>query len=615
LERGLSRKFPRVGADRIAILKVRRAVRRENSPQWTMNGPMRSTWRRALGIAASWVALQGWGTAQDPAQPSEARPARVHSGDEAGPFRNYRGPADADEILSGWLATGFAERLELGKSPGGRSLLGVQFGGKGPLPLSDRTTVFLLGGLDGISLAGGEAVVFLVDALLGAPEGLPPSVTFVAVPWASPDGLARRLQSGAGDGRNDRPFDDDHDGKLDEDAPDDLDGDALLLDMLIEDPAGAWTFADDPRFLRPVESGDSPRFLLTTEGRDDDEDGRFNEDPPGGVVIDRNFPVGWRGGSTSVPTGAWPLSEPESRGLADLMLARRSAIVLLFQGSHGMVACPGGVPRGAGGLDLPLAADEGVFRGLTDLFQRSTGRNQDGVRRLAEAYGVARPGAALDWFYAALGALTLEIGAWGPNLGRDALPAVDAEFQRALPGGQENLPALRDRAWARWLDDTRGGIGFVQWQPVELDGARRAWVGGWQPFTRIDPPAELLPGVMRGLDAFVREIVRGLPSLELEVLEASREGRVGLVRARITNQGWLSSGVGPAAAPLGLVLTLELPQGVSLLAGEPVRELAHLPGRGTSVPFEWLLVAPEETPLRLTLTSPWMPPVVREVRL
>ncbi len=565
-----------------------------------------------IALAGAWV---GASAAQESAQGAAGVSARPARGDETGPFRNYRGPDEANELLSSWLASGFGERLELGSSPGGRQLVALQFGGKGPLPLAERTTIFLLGGLDGVSLAGGETVLFVVDSLLSAPEDLPANVTFVAIPWASPDGLARRLASGAGDGRNDRVTDDDLDGAKDEDGPDDLDGDGLFLQMLIEDPAGGVTWAQDPRFLRPAEPGEAPRFRRAVEGRDDDGDGEFNEDPPGGVVIDQNFPLGWHGSGSGVPSGAWPLSEPESRSIANLALARRAAIVLVFQGNHGELACPGGIERGAGGLELPFPGDESVFRGLTELFGRTTGRNQEGAVRLAEAHGAARSGAALDWFYAALGSLALEVGAWGPTVGRESVPAVDAEFQRARKAGETSAVSLRDRAWASWLDDTRAGIGFVQWQPVELGGSRRAWVGGWQPFTCIDPPPELLPGVVRGMDLFVREIVRGLPALDIEVLEASREGRVGLVRARIANQGWLPSGVGPTAAPLGLRLCVELPDGVSLLAGEPARDLGHLPGRGTSAPFEWLLVAPEETVLRLTLTGAWMPPVVREVRL
>jgi hypothetical protein len=161
-----------------------------------MLGTRNSRARLALGAAALVAALHATSSAQSAA-----------ASDETGPFRGYRGPEEASEHVSGWLATGFAERLDLGSSFGGRPLFALQFGGKAPLPLSERTTIFLLGGLDGRSLCGSESVLAVVDALLATPESLPPNVTFVAIPWASPDGLARRLANGTGDGRNDRPTD------------------------------------------------------------------------------------------------------------------------------------------------------------------------------------------------------------------------------------------------------------------------------------------------------------------------------------------------------------------------------------------------------------------------
>ncbi len=582
------------------------------SGNWIPGGRM----VRSAALQLSLWALLGASTSSQENRPTGEEPSSSASASNVGPFRNYRSLADRDALLSSWLESGFVERLELGRSVNGRELFAIQLGGKGTLPLQERTTMFLLGGLDGVSLAGSEAVISAVDGLLRAPEELPPDVTFIAVPWASPDGLARRREVGTGDGRNDRASDDDDDGKLDEDGPDDVDGDGCLLQMLIEDPEGTWARASDPRFLRPAEPGEAPRFRLAAEGRDDDGDGSFNEDPPGGVIVDLNFPVGWRGPWCGLPSGMWPLSEPEARALVELALARRTAIVLLFQGNHGLLAGPGGLPAGGGSLDLPIPGDESTFRGLTELFSQATGRNQKTALSLFEARGLPRPGAAIDWFYAALGALAVEVGVWGPRTAEGSRePAVDAQFFRQDGSLSSSGMSAHDQAWACWLDDTRGGIGFVEWQPVELGSARKAWVGGWQPFTCLDPPPELLPGVARGLDEFVRELARRLPALEIEVEEASRDGRVCLIRARVENQGWLPSGVGPTSPPLGLRLALELPAGVSLLAGDATRELGHLPGLGMSSSFEWLLVAPEETLLRLTVSGAWMPPVVSEVRL
>ena len=112
-----------------------------------------------------------------------------------------------EALLESWDKSGIVTRLDLGTSAGGREVFGVQFGGDGPEPLAARTTIFLIGGLDGISLAGSQAVLSIVDALLAAPDRLPSGVTFIAIPWANPDGLARWRSMGCGGGRNDRPPD------------------------------------------------------------------------------------------------------------------------------------------------------------------------------------------------------------------------------------------------------------------------------------------------------------------------------------------------------------------------------------------------------------------------
>ena len=92
-----------------------------------MLGTRNSRARLALGAAALVAALQASGYAQSAA-----------ASDETGPFRGYRGPEEASERVSGWLATGFAERLDLGTSFGGRPLFALQFGGKAPLPRQPR---------------------------------------------------------------------------------------------------------------------------------------------------------------------------------------------------------------------------------------------------------------------------------------------------------------------------------------------------------------------------------------------------------------------------------------------------------------------------------------------
>ncbi|MEM7308614.1 MAG: M14 family zinc carboxypeptidase [Planctomycetota bacterium] len=600
-------------------------------------------WRLGLALcvlapAAAPRLLQNTPEAGQEAQASEEAPAAEGEAPAAGepadaapatpePPR-YRTADELDPVLQGWLGSGLAERIELGTTAGGRPIVGVVFGGTGQVPLAERPTVLLVGALDGRSVAGAEAVLRVAEELLAMPDKLPAEVAFLAVPWANPDGIARQLESGAGGGRNDQPGDEDRDGEVDEDGPDDLDGDGAITSLLLEDLSGPWARAEDDRLLRPARPGDAPRYRIVREGRDDDGDGRFNEDGPGGIVPDLDFPVDWRGPWTGAPTGPWPLSAPAARALADLALSRRVALALFFQGNHGGVAAPGGLASGGAlgeGSRGAYAPDRVAFELAGRRFAAATGRPERPVQPLFAARGEERPGAALDWLYLARGALAIEVAAWGPEVESGArVRPQDARFvaepkpahDGPEPGGvdERQAPEL-ERSWARWIDNTRGGIGFLDWQPIDLGGGRSGLLGGWLPNTRLNPPPELLPAAVRGLGDFVRTLAGDLPRLEIELVENERTGgEVVVLRVRVRNRGALPTGVGAASNGLGLNLRLQAPEGVEVLVGEREHALGHLAGGGSSVELSWILMMSEGASVTLRAETSWLAPTVREVR-
>jgi hypothetical protein len=543
------------------------------------------------------------------------------------PFQpSYRSMADVARTLVRFAeaAPGVATTFELGRTQDGRPVHGIELGLPGAVPLAERPTIFLFGGLDGRSLAGGEAVLDVVHSLLADSATLPQDVAVVAVPWVSGQALSA-LADASGtapsrDGRNGRPLDDDRDGRVDEDGPDDLDGDGLILDMLIEDPRGPWVRGGDGRFLVPAGPGDGTRYLWTREGRDDDGDGRFNEDPPGGVVLDRNFPVHRTGPWDDPRCGEVPMSEPLVRAVADLVLARRAAVVLLMQGNHGYVATPGGLALDTkGAFD---AADRPVFERVTEAFLAATGRSQPGIRTLRQARGEVSAGAALDWLHAVTGALSLEVAPWGPEVeatnnvaARDARYATPENAALQKPRSLDGRPHLGDieGAWARWLDNTKGGLGFIEWQPVELGGGFQGWVGGWEPRTILNPPVESLPRALEGLAEFVRELAVGLPRLEVRVTQSEREGDLVRLRAQVRNLGRLPTGMTRRGAP-GVELSVEIPTGAQILAGEPTVDLPRLLGGELSAEVAWVVLAPEGSVVGLRADAGWTLPAVREVR-
>lgn len=517
-----------------------------------------------------------------------------------------------------------AERIVLGATHAGARAVAVRLGRAEGAPLAQRPTLVLLGGLDGVSLTGCEAVLASLAAIVEHPAELPPNVAVLAIPWAAPDALAQQL-AGAGsaaDGRDRRPLDDDGDGLVDEDGPDDLDGDGQVLEMLVEDPQGPWARSQDPRFLVPARPGDAPRYRWSREGRDDDGDGELNEDPPGGVALASAFPAGFTP-QGSLATGlSLPLEDEHARSLCTLLAESRALGVVCFQGDHGGVALPGCAWEDAGEREL----GDHVAR----LFARAVGRaGDDCARSLAELGRDPQRGSALAWMRARLSSFVLEVSPWGPQVERNGAeigpsPAnarLDArgDVQGASPS--PGTPAARggaaaaalDRAWARWVDDGHGGFGFMEWHPVDSGSAGSVLVGGWLPFTRRNAPEKSLPAALNGVSAFVLRLLGELPRPELAIVESRREGELCFLRARLVNRGTLACNARPdAGAPLRVQLAL--PQGARLLAGAETFDVERLRGGESSREFSCTVIAPAQSAFVWTVALPWGGTLRQEVR-
>ena len=104
-------------------------------------------------------------------------------------------------------------------------------------------------------------------------------------------------------------------------------------------------------------------------------------------------------------------------------------------------------------------------------------------------------------------------------------------------------------------------------------------------------------------------------SMLLRRKQSMRAGAVARLRARVRNAGGLPSGAGPCGVDRRLRLELELPEGVTLLAGEASTVLDHLPGGAASRELEWLFTAPEGSVIRIRACAPLCTDVVREVKL
>ena len=238
-------------------------------------------------------------------------------------------------------------RLEsIGKSAGGREIKILRLAGRGQADKSApeaRPAVLISAGLEGGHAVGTEAVLRLTGKLLegyekgGKVAALLDNRTIYVVPLLNLDG-AEAYFGAVRTGRfvNARPVDEDADGIADEDGFEDLDKDGAITRMRVKDPEGLYLpDPKEPRLLRLADAskGEKGIYKVYSEGIDNDGDGEYNEDPPGGVQLNRNFPHDFE---YFVKTaGLYPVSEPETVALLKFMTDHpQIALVLNFSSEN-----------------------------------------------------------------------------------------------------------------------------------------------------------------------------------------------------------------------------------------------------------------------------------------
>ncbi len=256
-------------------------------------------------------------------------------------FGQYHKPEEVSALLRS-LASAYpqlAKVLVIGKSRGQAELAVLQIAAqpKGSAGPDARPAVLVSANIEGIHPVGTEAALMLAEKLLTkygsdkAVTALLDGKTIYVAPLLNPD-VAKAFVASPKYERyaNLRPVDEDMDGQEDEDGPDDLNKDGLITQMRVKDPEGKWIpDAKEPRLVRQADpkKGEMGIYSLYTEGLDNDGDGEYNEDPPGGVELNRNFLHDFEYGIK--PAGPWPVSEDETLSLIEFMISHRNIALIL----------------------------------------------------------------------------------------------------------------------------------------------------------------------------------------------------------------------------------------------------------------------------------------------
>lgn len=267
----------------------------------------------------------------------------------------------------------------IGKSAGGRELWAVTIA-EGSSK-DERPALAVVAGADGRRLYTIEIAMRLAERLAKAAEDsvkqLLAQYTVYVLPCINPDAVDAYFQKPSLlTARNAQVIDDDKDGRIDEDGLDDLDGDNLLTFMRIA--TGDGTFVEhpaDPRILVPfkpnLHASDARRFTVYPEGKDDDKDGLFNEDGPGGVNLNRHFTYAYPWFKPDA--GLSPMHSPEAVAVADFLFARYNVAAVIVYGPDDNMAEPwkgAEKPKAGEIIKAPPTKDAAVYKTFSETYNQ-----------------------------------------------------------------------------------------------------------------------------------------------------------------------------------------------------------------------------------------------------
>jgi murein tripeptide amidase MpaA len=528
----------------------------------------------------------------------------------------------------------FAALEAIGQSWQGRNVWAMTLTNSATGPHDSKPAFYIDAHIHAEEVATSHTALYTIWYLLtnygsdGMVTWLLDNTTFYILPRLNPDGAEISLTTGhhwCGNGRY-LPGEEQTEGLCQMD----INGDGLIVQMRLEDPAGEWKISkDDPRLMlmrKPGEVGDGPYYRLYREGEIKGEwDGvNFTIQKPRDGNMNRNFPTGWWPKTRQYGAGDIPLSEPEEMAVAQFILAHTNIAGMQCYHTHGgvhlrpsLVAPDSSIPQ----WDLAL------YKTLGKMATETTGYPTISVfEEFTTDPDEPRTGSLMQWSYDEMGIITFSTELWNPELASGI--ADPAKYQIRARSTEDELKLLA------YNDEHLGGKGFVEWQPFDHPQLGKVEIGGWtHMYTfRNPPPASIASSdKARG---FLHETIHNnciftlkhaacTPLLRVSRFEAEALGAdLYKVTAVVKNEGYLPTFLTQIALKhktAGPVqITLDLPEGVEVIMGQAKQDIGHLAGRdervatwspwmrqwsATSKKIEWLVRAPQGAALNLTASA------------
>jgi len=466
----------------------------------------------------------------------------------------------------------------LGQTVGGKDIWVITIG-KGET--EKHPAIAIVGGVDGRHLLGDEMAMGLAERIPTRPgiDTLLNANTYYIFPNVQPDATEQyfaplRYERTV----NARNTDNDRDGKINEDPYEDLNSDRMITKMRVESPKGTYIVSSkDPRVMIPADpaKGEIGKYLLLSEGIDNDKDGLFNEDGEGGVNFNRNFTFGYK--NFQPESGEHAVSEVETQAVAEFLYdAFNVHTVLSFSLNNNLSEAAKVYMTNNTGINRNQenTRDCKIYGYINNLYIKS-------VPEMAHITAIPpdEGGEFYTWGYQHYGRYSFTTQGWWPVL--------TDEKDKDITGNLELL-------YLQWAEKNEMKDVFVPWTTIKHPDfpENKVEVGGIKPYYMYNPPFSMLSEIVDSHFEFVNALTEAAPRIVIAALK-KEELDNDLYRITLTIK---NNGVMPTINQVGersyylkyVTIQLKPASRQSLLQGNLKVTKPVLNG-GESAEFTWLV--------------------------
>lgn len=363
----------------------------------------------------------------------------------------------------------------------------------------------------------------------------------------------------------------------------DLDGDGVIRMMRIPTPYGAWKKdKDDSSIMAKRDPGDADGefYDIYAEGNFEAFDGDENlkeKKQDWSLDFNRNYPYGWFPENRQAGAGKYPLSNPETKAMADWVIEHPNI------GGVSTNHTSGGIILYPPGTRPSTAVSEKDINQFIEI--ANMGKEELGYEPL-NIYDsfIADPanydsGAFDDWCYQSQGIVAYTVELWDLAK-RVGVPLVwNARNKESV---QEELK--RFVACMKWVKENAPEY-YEDWKPFHHETFGDVEIGGFNfKFSQQNPPESFLNGVLEQMTRFMIRFAQSMPRLTIDTLTSEKvSDDIYKVTAVVGNLGYLPTNLTEEAKKLNISKEVEVTiSGGKIVSGLEKTKIGNLEGYGST---------------------------------